>query len=147
LPAWQDLENVNYISLNGLLDMEGRKKQWYNIVSSTWANTPNLNPPIPEIKILKPSKLAYEGNVLIYQVIIKEGDYWKLYTETPGLSFEWHLVRTDQYGNTMFIKKVGVGPSLEFTIPKDPQYYKLTFEALKGDDAKMLTITLNTPLY
>jgi cellulose synthase (UDP-forming) len=148
LPAWQDLENTNYISLDGLLDLDGRKKQCYNTVSSIWANTPGSPSPVPEIKILKPAKVAFEGAVLIYQVIVKHQDQWKLYNNnTPGLTFEWNLVRTDQYGNTMFIKKAGQGPFLKFTIPKEPQYYKLTLEAVMGDQVKVLTTTLNTPLY
>ncbi|CAN5577531.1 hypothetical protein BH11BAC5_BH11BAC5_54650 [soil metagenome] len=147
LPAWQDIENTNFISLDGLLDMQGRKKQWYNTVSNTWANTPNSRSPLPEIKILKPAKLAFEGAVLIYQVIVKHNNHWQLYNNnTPGLSFEWNLVRTDQYGNTLFIKKAGEGPSLEFTIPTEPQYYKLTLEAVMDDQVKMLVTTLNTPL-
>jgi hypothetical protein len=56
-------------------------------------------------------------------------------------------VRTDQYGNTLFIKKVGEESSLDFIIPKDPQYYKLTLEAIKGDRVTMLITSLNTPLY
>jgi cellulose synthase (UDP-forming) len=148
LPAWQDVENTRYISLDGLLDMQGRKKQWYNTVSNTWAHTPNNPSPLPEIKILKPAKLAFEGAVLIYQVIVKDNNQWKLYNNnTPGLTFEWNLVRTDQYGNTLFIKKAGEGPSLEFTIPTEPEYYKLTLEAVMGDQVKMLTTTLNTQLY
>ncbi|MEO7138932.1 MAG: hypothetical protein ABIY51_01595, partial [Ferruginibacter sp.] len=88
------------------------------------------------------------GAVLIYQVIVKDNNQWKLYNNnTPGLTFEWNLVRTDQYGNTLFIKKAGEGPSLEFTIPTEPQYYKLTLEAVMGDQVKMLITTLNTPLY
>ncbi|MDN3654620.1 glycosyltransferase [Ferruginibacter paludis] len=148
LPAWQDLENTRYISLDGLLDMEGRKKQWYNTVASTWNNTPGKPSPIPEISILKPAKLAFEGNELIYQVIVKYNHQWKLYhNNVPGLSFEWNLVRTDQYGNTLFIKKAGEGPSLDFVIPREPQYYKLTLEAIMGDQVKVLSTTLNTPLY
>ena len=147
IPRWQDIENVNYISLDGLLDMEGRKKQWYSLVKSTWTNAATTPSPVPDIKILKPAKIAGENADLIYQVIIKNNGVWKLYNDKiPGLRFEWYLVRTDQYGNTMFIKKAGDGPSLELIIPKEPKYYKLAVEAVMGDNVKMITATLNTPL-
>jgi hypothetical protein len=44
-------------------------------------------------------------------------------------------------------KKAGEGPSLDFFIPREPQYYKLTLEAIMGDQVKVLYTTLNTPLY
>jgi len=63
-----------------------------------------------------------------------------------GIRFEWYLVRIDQYGNTMFIKKAGEGASLNLPIPLEPQYYQLYVEAILGDDIKVVYSTLNTPL-
>lgn len=70
-----------------------------------------------------------------------------MYTdEVPGIRFEWYMVRIDQYGNTMFVKKAGEGTSLELIIPAEPQYYKLSVEAVMDKNVKMVTATLNTPL-
>lgn len=147
IPEWQDIENVNFVNLNGLMDMQGRRKQWYNMVKNSWANAGHSTLVIPELKILKHARLATEGSILTYQVIEKKDNVWKLYKDNvPGLRFEWYLVRTDQYANTMFIKKAGEGPGLPLTIPPDPQYYKLVLEVVKGNDVEMLTTTLNTPL-
>jgi cellulose synthase (UDP-forming) len=147
IPAWQDIENTDYLALNGLLDLEGRKKPWYRMVLSTWGNKPTGPSPIPDLKILKPAKITIENNTLIYHVIYKKDKaYWQLYNDQiPGIRFEWYLVRLDQYGNTMFIKQIGKRPSLELSIPREPQYYKLYVEAILGEEIKMINATLNTP--
>jgi cellulose synthase (UDP-forming) len=148
IPAWQDIENTDYISMNGLLDLEGRKKQWYRVVLNTWGNRPTAPSPIPDIKILRSAMVTRENNRLVYSVIYKKDDFhWQVYNdEVQGVLFEWYLVRTDQYGNTIFIKQAGNSPSLELSIPREPQYYKLYVEAIMGDDIKMVNTTLNTPL-
>ena len=148
IPAWQDIENTDYVSLNGLLDMQGRKKQWYRKVVNTWSNKLINLSPIPEIKILKPAKITTTNSLLTYRILYNNNNTsWKIYNdEVKGLHVEWYLVRTDQYGNTMFVKKVGVGASVELIIPIDPQYYQLYAEAVLGDDVKMIISDLNTKL-
>jgi cellulose synthase (UDP-forming) len=148
IPAWQDIETTDYINLNGLLDLEGRKKQWYRDVLSIWANKPTNSSPIPKIKILKPAQLTQPNRKLTYHALYKkENSNWQLFNDDEkNILFEWYLVKLDQYGNTMFIKKVGKGPYIELSIPKEPEYYKLYIEAVLGEDVKMTNTTLNTPL-
>ncbi len=147
IPAWQDIETTDYISLNGLLDMQGRKKQGYRKVINTWSNYTVPASPIPDIKILRPAQKTNVGANLLYHVMYKNNSQWKLYKEEgKGIRFEWYLVRTDQYGNTMFIKKVGEGSSISLPIPLEPQYYQLYVEAVLGDDIRVVNSTLNTPL-
>jgi hypothetical protein len=85
--------------------------------------------------------------MLTYHIIFKkDSSHWQLYDgDVQDLRFEWYLVKLDQYGNTMFIKQAGEGPSLELYIPHDPQYYKLYVEAVSGDDIRMINTILNTP--
>lgn len=148
IPAWQDIENTDYITLNGLLDLQGRKKEWFNKVANAWGNQPVSRSSLPDIKILRPAKITYENTLLKYQVLYKNGNaQWSIYNDTvKNIRFEWYLVRIDQYENTMFIKKVGEGASVELSIPMEPQYYKLYVEAIRGEEAKMVNATLNTPL-
>ena len=148
IPAWQDIENTDYITLNGLLDLQGRKKEWYNKVANAWGKQPVSKSLIPDIKILRPAKITYENTLLKYQVLYKSSNaQWSIYNDTlKNIRFEWYLVRVDQYDNTMFIKKVGEGASVELSTPMQPQYYKLYVEAIKGDEVKMMNTTLNTPL-
>jgi len=148
IPAWQDIENTEYLSLNGLLDLEGRKKQWYWEVVDNWGTKQTGQALLPDIKILKPNKITTQNNKLRYHVLYKKNDViWQRYNgEIKGLRFEWSLVTTDQYGNTKFIKEVGDGHSIELSIPIESQYYKLYVEAILGEEVKIANITLNTPL-
>ena len=148
IPAWQDIENTDYVSFNGLLDMEGRKKQWYRKAVNTWSNKLINLSPIPEIKILKPAKITNTNSLLTYRILYNNNNtLWKIYNgEVMGLHVEWYLVRTDQYGNTMFVKKLGNGSFVQLIIPLDPQYYQLYAEAVLGDDVKMISSNLNTKL-
>jgi len=149
IPAWQDLENTNYISLNGILDLDGRKKESYGTVLRTWTNKYLSPSGIPETKILRPAAITREDIKLVYQLIYrKNGAFWTPYDQyEKNISFEWYLVRIDQYGNTMFIKKIGEGkPFIELTMPGDPQFYRLYAEAISGNNVKMVHASLNTPL-
>ena len=148
VPAWQDIENTDYIALNGLLDLQGRKKEWYRKVINTWSGYQVPASPIPDIKILRPAKTTRENVKLLYHLMYKkDNNQWRLYKEESNdIHFEWYLVRIDQYGNTMFIKKVGEGTSISLPIPKEAQYYQLYAEAVFGNDIKVVSATLNTPL-
>lgn len=148
IPAWQDMENTNFVSLNGILDLEGRKKEEYAMVQQTWGHQPTESSAIPEIRILRPLLLTSKGSRLDYQLLCKnKSGQWKRFAdEKPTVRIEWYLVRTDQFKNTMFIKKAGEGPVLSLIIPEDPQYYQLFAEAVLGNEVKMVKASLNTPL-
>ncbi len=148
VPAWQDIENTDYISLNGLLDLDGKNKQWYRKVYNTWTANKLPPSPVPDIKILKPAKSTRVSAQLDYHIMYRQDTtQWKLYNnQVKDLHFVWYMVRIDQYKNTMFIKKAGEGSKLTLAIPKEPQYYELYVEAVKGHEVKTATSTLNTPL-
>ena len=148
IPAWQDIENTDFITINGLLDLNGRKKQWYRDVRRSWGATPTGPSPIPDIRILKPARNTKKNTQLAYHVMYRQNkSMWRIYQDdVKDINFEWYMVRIDQYGNTMFIKKVGEGATLNLTMPNDPQYYQLYVEAIIGGNVKMASSTLNTPL-
>lgn len=148
VPALQDIENTDYITLNGLLDLSGRNKHLYRKVINTWTNNNIGESPVPDIKILRPAKTTRENISLNYNVMFrKDSTQWSLYkNQVKDLHIEWYLVRVDQYGNTMFIKQVGTGSSISLPIPPEPQYYELYAEAVLGKDVKVARTTLNTPL-
>ncbi|MEN9569874.1 MAG: hypothetical protein RL172_1105 [Bacteroidota bacterium] len=148
VPAWQDIENTDYITLNGLLDLDGRRKDFYRIVNNTWTANYMGSSPIPEIKILKPLKLTKVNEQLTYHIMLrKDSTQWSLYNDAfRNYKFEWYMVRVDRYGITMFIKKIGEGTSISLPIPKEPQYYELYVEAVYDRDVRMARSTLNTPL-
>ncbi len=149
VPAWQDLANTNFISLNGILDMDGRKKQDYKTVVNTWTNQHLPPSGIPDTKILRPAAVTKENLILSYQLIFRQsGLFWTPYDQyEKNIRFEWYLVRVDQYGNTMFIKKIGEGkPYLKLQMPADPQFYQLYAAAILGDNVAIMHASLNTPL-
>jgi hypothetical protein len=149
VPQWQDIETTDYVKLNGLLDLQGRKKQWYRDVLNFWGDRQTNPSPIPEIRILKPAELAVADYKMLYHLMYKKenSDTWKLFNDgEKNIRFEWYLVRLDQYGKTMFMNQVGQKQYFELKIPPNPQYYKLYVEAISGDDVKMASTTLNTPL-
>jgi hypothetical protein len=148
VPAWQDIENTDYITLNGLRDLEGRDKQYYRKVINTWTNNKVSPSPVPDIKILRPAKTTRVHTSLTYHIMFRQDStQWKLYNnQFNDLHFEWYLVRIDQYNHTMFIKKAGEGSSITLPIPGEPQYYELYVEAVRGKDVKVARSTLNTPL-
>jgi len=148
IPAWQDIENTDYISLNGLLDLESRERQWYRKVINTWTDKKLSASLVPDIKVLRPAKTTRENENLMYHIMYRQDTtQWKLYNnQIKDLRFEWYLVRVDQYANTMFIKKAGEGSSISLPVPKGPQYYELLVEAVLGKDVKTVRSTLNTPL-
>lgn len=145
IPVWQDIENTDYINLEGIVDLEGRKKRWYKYVADSWGNLKMPASLIPDIKILKPAKATYTKSTLRYHVLLsKDSTQWRLYKEEPQkLHFEWYLVRTDQYGNRMFINKVGEGAFIDLSIPHEPQFYQLYVEAILGEEVKITNAVLN----
>ncbi|MEO5681665.1 MAG: glycosyltransferase family 2 protein [Chitinophagaceae bacterium] len=148
IPAWQDIENIHYVSMNGLLDMQGRKKQGYAIVQHIWGNKPATDAGIPDIKILRPAVVTNENSKLWYRILYKkDSTHWMQYPpDEKNVRFIWWLVRVDQYGNTMFIKNAGEGVFIELSIPMEARYYQLYVQAIRGDETKMVHTALNTPL-
>lgn len=150
LPAWQDIENRHFIALRGILDLEGRRKTDYDTVAYYWANNKERKRPLPDIKILRPAKITFENAKLVYHALVRnETGKWQFFDSTlfPGIRFEWYLMRTDQYGTTLYMKKAEEGPSLHLQIPKYPHLYRLYLKAIAGNRVREASSTLNIPLY
>jgi Glycosyltransferases, probably involved in cell wall biogenesis len=148
IPAWQDIENMDFVSLNGVLDLQGRQKPGYDTVAKYWVSSKIDAPVLPDIKILKPAKITYRDKELKYHALVRDGHGWAFFDslQYPGVRFEWYLIRTDDYGTTLYMKKVGEGDLIELTIPEDPEHYRLYLEAVAGNRVKETASTLNIPL-
>jgi cellulose synthase (UDP-forming) len=148
LPEWQDLENTDFISLNGILDLEGRKKQDYRHVLEAWNGQKIAASSIPAFSILRPASNTTVNKTLTYSAIVNQQDgNWQLWkNKNSPIKLAWYLVRTNQSDNTMFIKKIGTGSSITFAIPGKPMYYRLYLSAALGDDVFSTQTTLHTPL-
>lgn len=147
LTTWQDLENRDFVTFDGLTDLRGRYKQDWHLLTALWGQAP-APPPLPKVKILRPSRTTLPGSQLTYNALISTGTGWRF--ADPGrdrLRFEWYLVQTDSYGNPFHLQQVGEGAFLTLTIPDRPMQYRLYLEATQDGSASTDISTLNTPLY
>src|SRR6185437_3131431 len=83
VPQWQDIETTDYVKLNGLLDLQGRKKQGYRDVLHLWGGRQTSPSTIPEIRILKPAVLTFADDKLVYHAIYKDknSNIWRLFND------------------------------------------------------------------
>gem|GEM_PF-4357806 len=67
--------------------------------------------------------------------------------DLQDLVFEWHLVKTDSYGNPLAMEYVGEGVSLDLKAPADPQLYRLYLQVSRGSQVWVAEQSLPTPIY
>jgi cellulose synthase/poly-beta-1,6-N-acetylglucosamine synthase-like glycosyltransferase/beta-mannanase len=142
---WQDLESRDHVTFDGLKDHWGRFKSSYYELSNYWGSFPQTAK-LPKIKILRPARATNENDRLTYHALIYNNDTWKLAATADRINFEWHLVKKDNKGNVIFMKKLGSGPSITVSIPGNPDLYGLYLEAVNGNSATGVQSPLNTPL-
>lgn len=149
LPAWQDQEAASNLSLDGLLDLEGRKKASYHIVAGLWGGKPSDKAALPPVKILKPADVVGEGYVLTYHALVKDDvKGWQLYKGMPDhIQFQWFLIMTDRFGRFRFMKPVGKGSALSLRIPPAYEQCRLYLKAIRDEKVQETISTLNIPLY
>lgn len=141
ITTWQDLESRDFLTFEGLTDHLGRYKPSYYQLAAYWGNKIPV-PRLPEIRILRPARGTFPGDKLTYHALVRGKDGWKL---AGNGQYEWYLVKTDAYGNDIYMKSLGVGTSTAISIPDRPQYYRLYLEAVKGNDVTGVQTILNTP--
>lgn len=143
---WQDQRIKNYVSYDGLKDMYGNYKPVFFQLGDYWNKT-NTHVPFPVIKILKPATTLVEDNLVTYSLINLVNGEWKIMKKQDDLKLIWQLVKKDQYGNTLDMKKLDEGPQLTLTIPHNPSRYRLYVYVIRGKEVKIIKSRLNTPLH
>lgn len=148
IPSWQDQQTSGFASLNGLLDLQGRKKQTFSEVDKRWNSRGDENVR-PAIQILKPAKLPSEGQTLRYHALIKDGsgNYVFASKNKMQIRFEWYLVHTDPYGNELSVKHVGDGETLDLNIPAFSSLYYLYLEAISNNTVTTIKSPLGVPIF
>lgn len=151
LPAWQDMQSNNHLELDGVMDLNGNRKESYDSMVKYWR--PGSMPAkavLPEIKILKPAKVVLEKEVLTYNLLSrneKQQDWRFIPDSVRSFKIEWYLIKTDGYGTYLSMAPVGNGAQLRLTIPHAPSKYRL-YAKISNDSTTRTTIsTLNIPLY
>ncbi|GAA4317284.1 hypothetical protein GCM10023115_42690 [Pontixanthobacter gangjinensis] len=144
LENWQDERYSNGLSFNGLLDFEGRKKQVFKKFDDEDIKNENA------FRILKPAIPLLEGNKETFHALIYYNNNWSFSKDVDydGIQFEWSLIKTDEYGNDLALKKLGKGPFIRITIPGDYQNYKLLLSVIREDSnyVEQSFTSLHTPL-
>jgi cellulose synthase (UDP-forming) len=147
IAEWQDLQERNIVTLDGLVDHWGRPKPDYFQLRQRWA--PTTNSPVVDtlqIKVLRPSIVTIPGQQLTYHAIIKDGATWKTVdAAAPALNFEWYLIKMDGFDNNVYLRKLGTGPHITVEIPEDPLTFRLYLIGEKDGEVHTAIATLNTP--
>lgn len=149
LKNWQDERYTNWLTFDGLVDESGNKKQTLGEVKSILNNTPfdkeNL-----QLRILKPADPLYAGVSSNFKIVYFKDNLWKSATEDPvKFSYEWKLLKTDEFGFPLATLPLGSGPEIYISIPENYERYQLILTA-KNLETGYVTQTwskLNTKLY
>ena len=147
---WQDEQFSDRLNLDGLKDFNGRNKASIVTLSNLWQKSEKTIKvlEVPDIKILRPTKGTFSGEILNYHALIRSNNQWKLARNVKNnLKFEWKLVQTDGYENPVSLTPVGQGPNLLLTIPENPSLYRLYLYVIQEETIIAVHhSTLNTPL-
>ena len=143
---WQDQQTKNIVTFDGLKDNLGRSKFSLYQLRQRWAGQTYAQT-IPNIKILRPAAATFPNIDLTFHALVESNDKWQLADSFhTDLQFEWHLVKTDHFGNGTQMRYLGNGKSITFRLPDNPLFYKLYLTASKGNVIAASMVTLNTPL-
>ncbi|MGB7393815.1 MAG: hypothetical protein WA913_05420, partial [Pricia sp.] len=145
LANWQNKWESHNITLDGLLDFEGRKKPDYILVRNAWGDT-QKNIEFPEIKILRPAQPMLPNRTATFRALENIDSTWTYIEDNDNYSLEWSLVRSDEFENITAIKKLGNGPSISFILPKNHQSYRLVLTLVENGYSVSVKSSLNTPL-
>ncbi|SHF44031.1 Glycosyltransferase, catalytic subunit of cellulose synthase and poly-beta-1,6-N-acetylglucosamine synthase [Mariniphaga anaerophila] len=144
--SWQDQHESNKLTFDGIIDRKGRTKTEYFTLLHSLQNADSITTK-PTVRILKPAVLLYDHLTLeYYSMLYIDGEGWKYGLDFNDLSFEWALIKCDQYGNYLAIKDIDSGPVLRLRIPKNHEYFKLLLTVSDGKSVTETITTLNTPL-
>ncbi len=146
LTTWQDNWEFNKITFDGLLDFNGKPKtDYFELKRITKQDTTTAV--LPEIKILKPAKLLFSDEQYTYRAMILTENLKWVYGETlDDLSFEWSLIKCNEAGDYLSIKKLNNSPNLKLIVPEEWNYYLLKLQISNHEMTRYIITSLNTPL-
>ncbi|AOW21716.1 glycosyltransferase family 2 protein [Urechidicola croceus] len=144
---WQDEYENDKISFDGLINRHGKFNADNYAHFNNYYNQEKLNIEFPLIKIVKPAVPLYEGRMVLYKAVYFEDNQWKYPELDPTeLSFEWNLIKLDDYGYPLALKPLGKMPITRFHIPKNYENHRLNLVIKKGDFVQSKMYKLNIPL-
>lgn len=130
LSNFQDEHYSNWVTFDGIVDVYGHPRILYSevkqILTGEGVETGEINP-----KILRPAEPLFPGSNARYNAYIFRNGEWVAGDETnQDYIFEWALVKSDEYGNPLAIKKIGSGVFTDVIIPENYKNYRLMLTAI-----------------
>ncbi|MBC6999396.1 glycosyltransferase [Cytophaga sp. FL35] len=147
LDSWQNTYQDMNVGFNGILDFEGRKTQRFYKLMSKWSASEPETPSMPDFKVVRPATPLFAGEIADYHLVFKNGNNYQLPNKDLGLKVEWQLVKKDQFGNHLAIKKIGEGPVSRLTLPRNPNNYEIMATVTDDNISSFFKCELNTPLH
>ncbi|WP_224483747.1 glycosyltransferase [Robertkochia aurantiaca] len=147
LRNWQDQRESDVVSFDGLLDNYGNKKTAYRDLLHSYRKIPADYNKL-KIRVLKPADLVGKNKTMTYHAMKRhaEDKNWKYIKNRNPYSLEWFLVKNDDFGNHLAIKKLGETSSIDVKIPENYQNYQLILRYKDDGYVKDVLTSLNIPL-
>ncbi|WP_396632342.1 glycosyltransferase [Maribacter sp. R86514] len=141
LSNWQNRWESHVVSFDGLLDFNGQKKLDYVKIENAWSEKQH-NLSLEDFKILKPAVPLVTDLEVTYHALYNEKGLWKYFED--GSTLEWAIVKVDENGNNLALKKLGDGVKVSFKVPENYQNYQLVLIWTNDGYSKTIIEDLNT---
>ncbi len=147
LANWQNEWDTQKVSFDGLVDFSGRLKPTYLKLKNRWQKD-QAPIKLPIIGILPPALPPYAGSNFRYHATFHKEGNWVLAEESsPSATLEWMLVKQDEYGNPLALKRLPDGPVLNLKITEDYTRYELRLTVTDGTNSRSTRSPLVPQLY
>jgi len=151
LSNFQDEHYSNWVTFDGIVDIYGHPRRLYAEVKNIFTRDP-VKPAKIYPKILRPAEALVPGNTARYNAYIFQNDEWVTgQSANEDYIFEWTLIKTDEYGNPLAIKKLGTGIFIDVNIPENYENYSLMLTSVnrrnglsQSDTSVLYTPTSNS---
>jgi cellulose synthase (UDP-forming) len=144
---WQDQYAASSVTVDGLKGICGRNKPYLYAISQAFHGKIPVNH-LPAVKILRPAVSSVPGAKIPYQALVFSQNRWHLAAYLPtNLTFEWYMVRSNDWGSPVQVEMVGRGPTLNLKIPNANSNYHLYLIAARGHNITEAYSTLDIPFY
>jgi len=141
LEAWQDEIFDNKVAFNGLITLNGEKKQSYQILAE------NTFYEDKEIRIIPVAKQVISGVNHRYQALIKEAGQWRALSNKDAFIYYWKLVKYNYKDEPIALKELDGSHVLDITVPFPAYHYKLHLDIVIDNVSRSITAGLYPPLY
>lgn len=131
LNNFQNTWQAGTISLDGLLDFEGRRQLGSSVLSTPAVAISGI--PVPTI--MTPGINLTIGKTAAYHVMLYRDGEWNYgagLEEKLGISYEWRLIKKSSTGAYLAFRELPPGPVLTLQVPADYQRYELLLTVTDG---------------